>query len=173
MEAALFKAGSTVLITSADRDIDFDGQTYLANNSLLNIEGPVGGGDFPGYTFQVLCPDPSPQRTLFLKATGPEPAAIFLVEAQFAQDGTLSWRQLWSFKGVLGQGSMVEELYQGRLQHIFEQRLYSPPRRYWNATSQKARTNNQGDEGAAHVATVSAGQLSGWQGTRMKHDDDQ
>jgi len=165
LRAVLLEAGSTVRVTNYDRNIFFDGKTYLADRTLTEVEGPLRGGDFPRYSFDLDCPEGSPQRTLFAPGSGPEPAAITNVRALLSQQGII-WQKEWSFEGVLGEGAMVEGSYSGLIQHPFEWRLHALPRRYW--TARAIRAANPDDAGGDWVATIGRNRLSAWRGTRME-----
>lgn len=163
MNVVLFKAGTTVRVTNCDFDVSYEDESFVADRSLTEVDGPLGGGDFPRYSFSIDCAEGTPQRDFFVPGLGPEPASIIIVESQFAaSDGALSWRRLWEFIGVLSEGSMLENSYSGIIQHPFEYRLHALPRVYWNA--RYFRAQNVSDKGGEHVATVSRSQLSAWRG---------
>lgn len=167
LTALLFEAAGQVYVTNHDRDIVFEGRTYKSDGSLTSVEGPLRGGDFPRYSFDITCNPGSIQRTVFSPGSGPEPATITQVKAVFAEaDGSLSWEKDWSFEGVLGEGAMGEDSYSGILQHPFEWRLHALPRRYW--TARAIRAANANDAGGDYVASISRDQLSVWRGHRMK-----
>ena len=165
MVRVLFSAAGQVFVTNHDRDIVYNGQTYRADHTLTEVEGPLRGGDFPRYSFDIDCPLGSPQRTLFAPGSGPEPATIILVKAVFNDQG-MTWQEEWSFDGVLGEGAMVEGSYSGLVQHPFEYRLHALPRRYW--TARALRAADPTDAGGDWVATIGRERLSAWRGTRME-----
>lgn len=169
MNAVLFRAATTVRVTNHDLNISYGEETFLADQSLTAVDGPVGGGDFPRYSFEITCREGSPQLALFEPGSGPEPASIVIVEAVFADDGALSWQKAWEFIGVLGEGSMLEGSYSGLIQHPFEYRLHALPRTYWNARGFRAR--NAGDAGGDHVATIGRGLLSTWRGINLDEEN--
>ena len=167
LNAVLFKAASSVLVTNYDQDVTFDGETYVADRSLLAVDGPSSGGDFPRYSFDIACREGSPQHTLFAPGSGPEPASILLVTSIFDDiTGALTWGLTWSFVGILGEGAMVEGAYSGIIQHPFEYRLHALTKKYWSARA--LRSANASDAGGDHVATISRKLLSAWQGSQME-----
>ena len=167
LNAVLFKAASSVLVTNYDQDVTFDGETYVADRSLLAVDGPSSGGDFPRYSFDIACREGSPQHTLFAPGSGPEPASILLVTSVFDDiTGALTWAVTWSFVGILGEGAMVEGAYSGIIQHPFEYRLHALTKKYWSARA--LRSANASDAGGDHVATISRDLLSAWRGSQME-----
>ena len=173
MNAVLLKVGTTVKVTNADRDIVYASETFSADDSLTEVDGPVGGGDFPAYSFSVICRAGSPQYALLPGGAGPELASIIMVEVSFPFGSgspyfTPVWTKVWGHEGVLGEGSMTDDVYSGLIQHPFDYRLHALPRRYWNARQQKARASNAADKGADHVADIARGHLSTWRGINME-----
>lgn len=161
MYAFLFKAGDgEILTTNHSNHISFGGETYLSNRTLIDVGSIQGGTDFPSISFTILCTEGSANRVFFAPGPSRKPASVYLVE-QVAD----TWVERWSFAGRIGRGSMVADVYNGRIEDESEIILNSPPVRYWNEVSQKARTRNSGDISLDNLHNLSRDSLSNWKGT--------
>ena len=145
--AFILKVGD-IVITDNDRDIVFDTETYLANDSLYVVEDVLEtAGSIPEVVFSVICPAGSPQYILLSSDPGPIECLV-----RFVEYVPSDWEKRWEFMGILSEGSMNDYLYRGRIEHIINWKIRSRMPILWTNSAQQAR--HAGDRGLEYVHDI-------------------
>lgn len=145
--AFILKLGA-IVITDNDVDIPFEGEPYLANDSLYVVEDvPETAGSIPEVLFSVICPVGSPQYLLLSSDPGPIECVVRFVEYVPSE-----WQKRWEFMGILSEGSMNNYLYTGRIEHIISWKIRSRRPVMWTNSAQQAA--HPGDKGLEYVHEI-------------------